>query len=144
MDQDLPQPCKALGMWGNRVTPRHWGTEFGSRNALHPWGLKQRGSISSTLEDSQKARASLDWAGSPLLLSVFSYSQLPGVTKLCFPGASVQIRTPSPLGARALPLGVSWRHPFPYDNAGKRNGPRSLPLDQIHRSCYTQHSFAIW
>lgn len=58
------------------------------------WGLKQRGSISSALEDSQKARASLAWAGSPLLLSVFLYSQLPGVTKLCFPGASAQIRSP--------------------------------------------------
>lgn len=65
---------------------------------------------------------------------------------LCFQECSDE-RTPWPGSAaeRGLSsLGVSWRRrPFPYDNAGKRNGPRSLPLDQIHRSCYTQHSFAI-
>lgn len=89
LEQDLPQPCKAAG----NVGVQNLGAE-GPCKAHR--GLKQRGSISSSLEDSQKARASLDWAGSPLLLSVFLSGQLPGVTKPCFPGARARIRAPSP------------------------------------------------
>lgn len=62
---------------------RLWGTEgiwdeTGSTNHTvssaiqgQLCGLKQRGSITITLEDSQKASTSQDWAWSPLLLSVF-------------------------------------------------------------------------
>lgn len=138
LDQDLPQPCKALGMWGYRIWEKKCPT---------PLGVKAEGQHLLYPGRFPESQSKPGLGREPFIVISVFIQPVARSDKALFSRSKCSNQSPQPAGAAQRRL-CRWASlgdtHFPTTTPEKRNGPRSLPLDQIHRSCYTQHSFAIW